>query len=396
MASPADILRSALERVSSDVNVPVITISDIASRIELITRCVSNRACVRVLLACSLAKVHRPEIDIRKPYTEIGTPDAYSGRSLYDEVYVQIFIVEHDLPCNPTTAFLTPALRNRNTTLTPDLNMVGRPAVVYKATLQVLTDVYEGRVSAEDVLAETIRQLILMRDEKILRMNALLADLRTSSGMIPLSSEDIVTLIEQHLKSPNASRLPVLAVAAAYEAAEKYLGERVLPLEAHNAADKQTGALGDLQITLEDNAKVVTVYEMKAKKVVVNDIDIALQKVKRRIDNYIIITTEPIDEEVKTYASSMYVKTGGIEFVVLDCLGFVRHFLHLFHRIRSQFLDTYQRLLLAEPDSAVRQSLKESFLALRFAAETAYTFEETEREIDTHEQELSQDGNSSK
>ena len=67
----------------------------------------------------------------------------------------------------------------------------------------------------------------------------------------------------------------------------------------------------------------------------------------------------------------MYEMTGGTEIVVLDCIGFMRHFLHLFHRLRIQFLDSYQSLLLAEPDSAVNQPLKEAFLSLRQAAESA-------------------------
>ena len=375
-SSPADILRSTYEQVSSDITRPIVTISDISELIETVSRSATNRACVRVLLACSLAKSSRPEVDIRKPYTEIGDSDAYAGRS-YDEKYLQPFIIEHQLPCNLTTAFLTPAFRNRNITLTSDLNMVGRPPLVYKATLQLLTNVYEGRISAEDLLAETIRRLLIIREEQRLIRNSLLADLRSSTGMLPLSSEDIVTIIEQHLKSPNSSRLPVLAVAAVYEAAKDFLGEMISPLEGHNAADKQTKSLGDVHITLIDDENVVTVYEMKAKRVTHEDLDIALFKINqrnadRKINNYIIITTEEIDEQVKSYASGLYLQTGGIEFVVLDCLGFLRHFLHLFHRIRMQYLDAYQRFLLEEPDSAVRQTLKDLFLMLRLSAETAY------------------------
>jgi DNA adenine methylase len=100
--------------------------AEIQERVEYICRNLQNRAGVRLLLACLLAKIHRPEVDIRKPYTEIGDSDCYSGRS-YDETYVTQFINEHNLPCNPTTAFLTPALRNRNVTLTPDVDLVGRP-----------------------------------------------------------------------------------------------------------------------------------------------------------------------------------------------------------------------------------------------------------------------------
>jgi DNA adenine methylase len=103
------------------------------------------------------------------------------------------------------------------------------------------------------------------------------------------------------------------------------------------------------------------------------DIHLALQKLNasgQRIDNYIFITTETIDADVLTYAQSLYDETGGIEFVILDCIGFIRHFLHLFHRLRTDFLETYQALILAEPQSAVSQPVKEAFLAMRQAAES--------------------------
>ena len=38
--------------------------------------------------------------------------------------------------------------------------------------------------------------------------------------------------------------------------------------------------------------------------------------------------------------------------------------------LRAHYLDAYQELVLSEPDSAVSQSLKEAFLALRQAAES--------------------------
>lgn len=318
-------------------------------------------------------------VDIRKPYTEIGTPDAYSGR-MFDERFIGSFVRKHQLDCNSATAFLTPAFRNITTILTPDLTMAGNPPQVYEATLQLLTDVQTGIVPAEDVLAEAFRWLLLMRDERLARLDQALESLKFSETAVPLSSEDIVKLIEQHLASPYSSRLPVLAVAAAYKAAEQNLGERVLPLQAHNAADLQTKSHGDVQIALADNDNVVTVYEMKAKRVEIEDINIAIEKVKKigyRIDNYIFITTDEISMQVKNYAARFYRSTGDIEFVILDCLEFIRHFLHLFHRIRIKFLDAYQELVLAEPDSAVRQELKIAFLALRHAYESAYSPNET-------------------
>lgn len=143
----------------------------------------------------------------------------------------------------------------------------------------------------------------------------------------------------------------------------------------------QTGALGDVEITLLVDDQIITSYEMKNKRVTCEDIDRALQKLLlsgRRVNNYIFITTEPVNDEVQAYARSLYHETGGIEFVILDCIGFIRHFLHLFHRLRSRFLEAYQALILSEPQSAVSQPVKEAFLAMRQAAETGMEAEQTQ------------------
>ncbi len=356
-AKVTTILDLALQKVSKSIKKPVISDNEVIKRIELIARNAQNRACIRFIMACSLAKIDKPLIDIRKPYTEIGDNDTFSGRT-YDEAYITEFVNKHELPCNSTTAFLTPAFRNRNAVLTPYINLVGRPESVYKATLQLLT--------------ETIRWLLIVRDEKRQRMTSLLAGLKAAKGETSLPAEGIVNLVEQHLKLRNSSRLPVLIVAAAYEAASDYLKEQIQPLQGHNAADNQTGSLGDLEIILIDEQPVVTGYEMKTRKVTKNDLDHAVEKViksNQSIQNYIFITTEVIDQEVHNYAYGMYEKTG-VEIVVLDCIGFLRHFLHLFYRLRMRFLEAYQELLLIEPESAVNQLLKEAFLALRQAAET--------------------------
>lgn len=369
--TPREILAHALQRAVSSGVVPLVPDAAVRARVELVARSLQNRAVVRLVLACALAKVHRPHVDIRKPYTEIGAPDAFSGRT-YDEKYLSPFIFEHSLPCNPTTAFLTPALRNQNQTLTPDVNLVGRPPVVYQAALHLLADVASGGVTASELLTETLRWLVLVRDEKRQRMDSLLAGLRASDGALPLSAEGIVTLVEQHLRLPNTSRLPVLIVAAAYDAASALVGERARPLLGHNAADRQTGSVGDVEVTLVGSDNVVTGYEMKTRRVTRSDVDLALTKLAARdVQNYVFITTDVIDRDVQEYAASRYEQTGGrVEVVVLDAVAFLRHFLHLFHRRRAAFVGAYQRFLLEQPESAVGQPLKEAWLALRQATES--------------------------
>ena len=372
MQQPSEILDIAFQTAMAHVSESLVDTFDIAKQVEFVCRNTQNRAGARLLMACLLAKVLKPEIDIRKPFTEIGDSDVYSGRA-YDESYISTFIVKHDLPCNSTTAFLTPALRNRNIVLTPEADLVGRPPKLYETVLILLDHVHSERVRPDTLLAETVRILLVVRDEKQHRMESLLAGLKRTEDHIPLSAEAIMALIEQHLQCPHSSRLPVLIVAAAYQSAERYLGERGLSLQSHTAADEKTGALGDLEITLIDDDNVVTSYEMKMKRVTRGDIDRALQKLvelDNQIDNYIFITTDVIEDDVSEYAAGIYKRTGGIEVVILDCIAFLRHFLHLFHRLRLRFLDTYQNLLVNEPDSAVRQELKEAFLALRGAFES--------------------------
>jgi DNA adenine methylase len=373
MENCSRLLEAALKRAEANLGHSFIHDEKIAARVLSVVNCPSNRAGVRLLMACMLAKVHRPEIDPRKPYTKIGGKDCFSGRS-YDEQFVGDFISKHNLPCNSTTAFLTPTLRNMDQTLTTKVVLVGRPMAMYQSALQLLDDVRTGKASARDVLNESIRLLLLDRDARKARLTTLLSGVGRVADALPLSSEDTVNLIEQHLRCKGSSRLPVLIVAAAYEAAETRLGERVVSLTAHNAADEQTGAVGDVQITVLGDDKVVTSYEMKNKTVQRGDIDRALQKIAgqgRHVHNYIFITTEPVTDEIREYARSKYEETGGVEIAVLDCIGFLRHFLHLFHRIRKDVLDQYQVFVLHEPDSPVSQGLKEAFLALRQAAESA-------------------------
>ena len=371
--TPEEILRGIHERAAATLNTTVITDPVIRERVDYVCRCISNRAGVRLLMSCLLGKLDKPNVDPRKPYTEIGTTDSFSGRT-YDERHLTKFINEYRLPVNPTTAFLTPTLRNIDHPLMTDRELVGRPRDLYKKTLKLLEDVAEQRVAADVLFVETVRVLMLLRDEKLARMASLLGALKQAEGALPLSSEAIVALIiSQHLACKNASRLPVLVVAAGYEAAEARLAESMLPLNPHNAADLQTRSLGDVEICLMGEDSIVTAYEMKMKHVTQDDIDAAVTKIARapnKIQNYLFVTTDMIDPIVAEYAATFYERTDGTEIAILDCIGFLRHFLHLFHRIRADYLNAYQTLVLNELDSAVSQTLKEAFLALRQAAES--------------------------
>jgi len=368
--TPAIILENIYQKAFGNLLKSAVKLTHTKEKIEFICRCNSNKAPIRFLMSCMLAKSENPKVDIRKPYTEIPGNDSYSGR-IYDEQFVEVFVHKYKFPCNSTTAYLTPAFRNIDRILTTDLALVGRPKEVYKFALEILDAVHTRKEKPEGVLQEIIRFLLIIKAEDELRMEQLITNLKQPDDILPLASEEIVTLITQHINCKGTSRLLVLIVASAYQAVQELIGEATKSLKSHNAADKQTGSIGDIEITLANDDRIVTCYEMKDKKVTTSDIDIAIQKLskaKTKIDNYIFITTDIIEFGVIEYAKSLYEKTG-VEFVVLDCMGFLRHFLHFFHRHRNKFLNTYQAMVLAEPPSSVSQPLKEAFLALRRVAE---------------------------
>ncbi|MFN2415718.1 MAG: hypothetical protein ABR603_11285, partial [Pyrinomonadaceae bacterium] len=208
-------------------------------------------------MACLLAKLSDPSLDIRKPYTEIGGAGIYSGRH-YDEMFVAPFAFGHELPLNATSAFLTPAFRTNTAMIKPGVQLIGRPRALYDIIVRLITVVHNGTLAAGDVLAEIIRWLLVIKEERRQRVETLSATLKATAGDSALPAESIVTLLQQHMALPRASRLPVLVVAAAYQAAQDRLGEYHLPLRGHNAADKQTGALGDVEIALKDDRDVGT------------------------------------------------------------------------------------------------------------------------------------------
>ncbi len=371
MTDPTKILEQYYQAVRLKQDKSLIEDDELRSKIEFVCRCLTNKAPIRFLMSCLLGKLDNPKVDIRKPYTEIGGKGTFSGRG-YDEQFVQPFVIKHKLPTNSTTAFLTPAFRNIDRKLTTDLVFVGRPRQVYTNVLELLDLIQRGKVDASDVLKEILRFLLIIKTENETRMKQLLRELKQSEDALPLSTEQIVTLLQQHLSSKNSSRLPVLMVAAAYLAVKDCIGETALPLQSHTAADSQTGSIGDVEVTLINDEQIITCYEMKDKRVTIVDIENAIKKIDtldHRVDNYIFITTDVIEDEVLQYAKGVYDRAG-MEIAVLDCIGFVRHYLHFFHRYRTTFLDIYQSLVLEEPDSSVGQPLKEAFLVLRKAAES--------------------------
>lgn len=67
MAEPNEILNAALRRANGNLEPSLIADPQIRESAEYVSHNLKNRAGVRLLMACLLAKLHRPNVDIRKP-----------------------------------------------------------------------------------------------------------------------------------------------------------------------------------------------------------------------------------------------------------------------------------------------------------------------------------------
>ena len=61
--TPEEILKNIVEQATATLNTSVIADSIIRERVDYICRCLSNRAGVRLLMACLLGKLDKPTID---------------------------------------------------------------------------------------------------------------------------------------------------------------------------------------------------------------------------------------------------------------------------------------------------------------------------------------------
>ena len=77
--SPEKVLHKLLSIATKEDYCQLSASDDILEKINYVCRCVENRAGVRLLMACLLAKVCKPDVDPLKPYTEIGSNDCFPG-----------------------------------------------------------------------------------------------------------------------------------------------------------------------------------------------------------------------------------------------------------------------------------------------------------------------------
>lgn len=172
----------------------------------------------------------------------------------------------------------------------------------------------------------------------------------------------ITDLFEQHSfykykDSKGASRLPVLALYAIYtvliKEVKRYEGKHLNELQAHSAADSQTGSIGDIEIANDDGSIFEAVEVKHEIPITVALIDSAKQKIRgSQVERYYILTTykdhTPSDDLIA--AADQVEKLLGCQMIINGVIPSIRYYLRLITN-PGKVIPEYVKLL--ETDSAI-------------------------------------------
>ncbi len=176
-------------------------------------------------------------------------------------------------------------------------------------------------------------------------------------------------VLERHFSAKyscaGASRLPVLAVYAAYECMmdelERFKGKTLLPMESHNSADSQSGRIGDIDIW--ENGAAFEGVEVKHEIKITDElVRHAYEKFKiHPTDRYYLLTTanmdgadwDSINEEIEKVA-----RIHGCQVIVNGVYSSIKYYLRMVKN-PARFIDFYVELL--KTDKTVKFAHKEKW-----------------------------------
>lgn len=308
----------------------------------LVSHSEASKAVMTVLITLFTHKIHNPQQDIR--CHQAGLPNGFAGRRI-DTEYITPFMKSVSFPAMSESGWLTRSLEQPHP-YTLDYPGKITPQTVKKAFLELIDKVQCKGTSAEEVLKYAFKLLIRQRDS----LNINLAKPHS------LSISSIIKLLERHFTyhytSPGASRLPTLAIYAAYQCmmgqVARYNDKHLCPLESHNSADSQSGRIGDIDVNNEDNTAFEGVeikHEIPITAQLVSD---AYEKFKiYNTDRYYLLTTANMDSADWESIDKKIIRIRqihGCQVIVNGVYTTLKYYLRLLND-PAEFIDKYVELM---------------------------------------------------
>lgn len=346
MPNHNDVLNDIYEKAlfATSANDYTTTLSNtISEQIKLlVSRSETNKGMIAVLTTLLVHKIVEPQQDIR--YHQAQLPNGFAGRGI-DQNYITPFMKRVSFPAMAESGWLTRSLEQAHPY---DLQYPGKikPDTVKTAFLNIIDEVQVHGLNAENVLLFFFKLLIKQRDD----LNIELAKPHS------LSISKIIKLLEGHFTyhytCAGASRLPTLAIYAAYQCmmgqVARFNNKILCPLESHNSADTQSGRIGDIDVNNENGTAFEGVeikHEIQITRQLVAD---SYEKFKvYNTDRYYLLTTanmdsadwDSIDSEIQRIA-----QIHGCQVIVNGVYTTLKYYLRLLTD-PAEFIDRYVELL---------------------------------------------------
>jgi len=315
---------------------------------EILGRAESAKAVITVILTSAVYKILNPNQDIRNHQTSV--PKGYSGRT-FDTKYITPFLKSVKFPAMAESGWLTRSLEQK---VPYDSNYSGaiRPDSLKTAFLETIDFIQKGK-KVDKLVSYLFQGLIVQR-------NAQQIDLAKPHN---LQIATIIDLLTKHFNakysSEGASRLPVLALYAAYQClvneTKRFEGKVLLPMESHTSADSRSGRIGDIDI-LDEKDKAFEAVEVK------HGIPITTQLVKdafekfktTQVNRYYLLSTANIDTTQKVEIDKEIERIKNIHGCHVIANGLIpslKYYLRLLSDT-SEFIENYVNLI--EIDTALK------------------------------------------
>jgi DNA (cytosine-5)-methyltransferase 1 len=311
------------------------------------------KAVLTVVVTSLVYKALNPTQDIRNHQASIS--DGYSGRT-FDTKYITPFMKLHKFPSMAESGWLTRALEQK---VPYDKYYSG--AITPKELKPVFLEIID-RVEND---ADCVKYLTFLIQGLIIKRNLQSIDLAKPTT---LSISSILDLLDKHFnnsyKAEGASRLPVLAIYAAYQCliveAKRFEKKELLAIESHTSSDKSSGRVGDIDI-IDEKKRVFEAVEVKhGISITIQLVKDAFEKFKTTpIDRYYILSTASPDKEEykKIEAEIQRIKNvHGCQLIVNGIMQTIKYYLRLLDKT-SEFIENYVNLI--EVDKSLKFEHKE-------------------------------------
>lgn len=346
-----------LNRIYAESLALVGSTSEIASNVDganidalklIIAHSESSKGVMTVLLTSLCYKFLNPSQDIRNHQTSI--PKGYSGRT-FDSHFITPFLKAHRFPAMAESGWLTRSLEQK-TPYNLDYSGAIRPPSLKAAFLAILDEIENG-ANPESFMKVLIQGLIIQR-------NAQIIDLAKPTAL-PIST--ILSILDQHFHgayvADGASRLPVLAVYAAYQCLtrelKRFAGKELLPIANHTSSDVRGGRIGDVEVA-DKNGRPFEAVEVK------HGIPITLALVQDArskfqttpVDRFYLLSTADTSPEEMTriMAEAQKIKNShGCQVIANGLMYTIKYYLRLLDDT-YEFIECYVNLL--ENDKSIK------------------------------------------